>query len=207
MDLQPNLQIFNGAIHDNTSIFRQSPSPEVEEAWESLSMEGFEVFTVSSSEILRSGKDPTFSVKAPEAWELGNDAYLAQIDVFHLIHCLNELRKEMWYDHYYPYPRTDAHRGHKMHCLHMILQNLVCTADVGIIQHNWVRSELVPEPKVRPMPDFNLVKRCRNFDNLEDWALRHSVPDLHSKWEALRVPPEATIVHGDTYVWGKSAGV
>jgi hypothetical protein len=50
---------------------------------------------VNSNEAARLGRDPNVIVKAPEDWGFGKDAYPAQIDVFHEIHCLNMLRKEM----------------------------------------------------------------------------------------------------------------
>ncbi|KAK3315883.1 hypothetical protein B0H66DRAFT_459968, partial [Apodospora peruviana] len=101
------------------------------------------------------------------------DAYIAQIEVFHQIHCLNELRKEIHYDHYYKSgPPDEFHRSHKAHCIHMLLQAVTRAADVGLISHNWVHNENIEEPKTRPMPDFNVVKMCRDFDSLLDWGRR-----------------------------------
>jgi hypothetical protein len=201
-DLKPQLRRFNGALRDNTSIWRQPPSAEVDSAWDFISTEGLELITVPSSAVLHSHKPLSKTIKAPDSWGYGSDAYLAQIEVFHQIHCLNELRKNIHYDHYYgaASPPDELHRAHVGHCIHMILQALTCAADVGVITHNWVRSEKVVEPKVRVMPDFNVVKMCRDFDGLLDWAREKGVKGLKGKWRTLRYPGEGVeIVEGDGY--------
>ncbi|KUJ24497.1 uncharacterized protein LY89DRAFT_634620 [Mollisia scopiformis] len=198
LNLQPHT--FNGRLRDNTSIYRMPPSSEVDEAWDYISTEGLEVMTVSSSDILHSFKDPSISVQAPQSWNRGPDAYIVQIDVFHQIHCLNELRKEIYHDYYYPDQQPDElHREHKNHCIHMILQNLMCHADLEIITHNWVHNDLIPEPKTRPFPDFNVVKQCRDFDGILDWATQNAVKNLPGKWNDLRIPPGTRVVPGDGY--------
>src|SRR3569833_3693575 len=129
--MKPGFRSFNGALRDNSTIWRQPPSPEVDEAWDYISTEGFEIITVSETDVVNSGKDPTISLKAPSSWGAGDDAYIAQVEVFHQIHCLNELRKEMDYEYYYKSPPDELHKSHKRHCIHMLLQSLMCSADVG----------------------------------------------------------------------------
>ena len=198
-DMKPGFRSFNGALRDNSTIWRQPPSPEVDEAWDYISTEGFEIITVSETDVVNSGKDPTISLKAPSSWGAGDDAYIAQVEVFHQIHCLNELRKEMDYEYYYKSPPDELHKSHKRHCIHMLLQSLMCSADVGIITHNWVRNENIPEPKIRPMPDFNVVKKCADFDGLLEWARENAVEDLNQKFSHLRYVPGVDIVPGDGY--------
>ena len=125
--MQVGLTTVNGAMHDNTSIWRMPPSPEVDAAWDSLTRGGLEIITVSAADIKLSGKDPALSVKAPPSWDQGPDAYFAQIDIFHILHCLDGLRKEMWSDYYYDDPVDPIRRELKAHCLHTVLQNLLWT--------------------------------------------------------------------------------
>ncbi|KAI1844709.1 hypothetical protein JX266_009165 [Neoarthrinium moseri] len=172
MDMKISSQTFNGALRDNTTIWRKPPSREVDAAWDFLSAEDMQLITVSADDILLAGKDPSRSVKAPASWGFGDDAYIAQVEVFHQIHCLNELRKEMHYDYYYSSPRTELHLSHKSHCVHMLLQTLMCNADVGIVTHQWVHDDAYSDPKTRPFPDFDVVKKCRDFDRVMHW-LRH----------------------------------
>lgn len=217
VDLTPKLQMINGAVRDNNSIYRQDPSPEVDAEWDRISTEGYEVIGVTPADVSLSGKTPLNTLKAPLSWHLGPDTYIVQIEAFHQvvvlrslskrqdphciqIHCLNELRKEIHYDYYYGGKPTNAiHREHKTHCIHILLQNLMCNADVGIITHNWVHNEHIQEPKDRIMPDFNTGKMCRNFGALLDWATENGIRDLGKKITALRLPEGTSIVDGDGY--------
>lgn len=72
---------------------------------------------------------------------------------------------------------------HKTHCVHMLLQALMCNADVGVITQSWVRNEAYKNPKTRPFPDFNIEKKCRDFDAVMHWLREEGggVKDLVSK--------------------------
>ena len=50
----------------------------------------------------------------------------------------------------------------------MIRQKLTCDADVGIITYNWV------EVRDQPWPNFNTMHKCRNFDAVYDWGVKHA---------------------------------
>lgn len=135
----------------------------------------------------------------PLSWGHGPDAYFAQVDIFHIVHCLNEVRKEMWPEYYYDQPSDRSRREFKAHCMHILLQNLLCTADVGIISHNWVHNERFSKSKTMPFPDYNLVKKCRNFDALLEWTIDRRVLDWRSKWQQLQVPDDAIVLSGEQY--------
>lgn len=159
--------------------------------------------------MIRAGKSPHQSVKAPISWERGDEAYIAQVDVFHQIHCLNELRKEIHFGYYYGNDSRlnqdhlpGDHVEHKKHCIHMLLQNLMCHADVDIITHNWVHYDDVNQPNrpyAEPFADFNTVKQCRNFEALLDWTHSNAIGDLGHKWRELEMPEDAEFVQGDGY--------
>lgn len=180
--------------------------------WDLISAEGFEVTTASSSSIKNSGKDPLLAVQAPESWGRGDDAYLVQIDAFHQIHCLNELRKGIYYDYYYKerYSKDGKTNGdsppaehyiHKNHCVHILLQNIMCHADVDIIPHNWVHYEGINQPNrpwAEPLADFNSVKMCRDFEGLLGWAQKTAVQDLAKKWHDLKYPAGAPVLDGSS---------
>lgn len=82
-------------FNETSSIYIQDPSPEVDAAWNRIAADSGPIITINSDEARKLGRDTNAIVKAPEDWGFGNDAYPAQIDVFHEIHCLNMLRKEM----------------------------------------------------------------------------------------------------------------
>ncbi|ETS85648.1 hypothetical protein PFICI_03673 [Pestalotiopsis fici W106-1] len=179
LDLGMDRVMFEGALQDNTSIWRQTPSPEVDAAWDYITTEGMEAVTAPAEDVLRSGKNVSMSVKVPTSWGLGDDAYLAQIEVFHQIHCLNQLRKEVYAEYYFTSPANDLRIGHRNHCIHMILQVLMCNADTGLIFHNWVHNSDLPAPQTRAFADFNTIKKCKNFDNILDWAREKGVKNTY----------------------------
>jgi len=92
-----------GTLFDDYSphnIFRANPSPEVDKAWEDMAR--IEYFGVDAAAIRKLGKDPKTAVKIPEAWSLKKEQrFLVELDVQHQLHCLNEIRKYAFFDHYY----------------------------------------------------------------------------------------------------------
>lgn len=203
MNLNTSSTVINGRFRDRESIWRQAPSPEVDAAWNRAAAEGFELIGVSRDDIIKSNKDPDSCVQIPSSWgeQLGDNNYLAQIDVFHQIHCLDMIRREAFSDHYFKDTIRDERRtSHLTHCLHIVLQNLMCTADVGIITHNWIRNERYPtEPRTRPFEDFNIVKKCRNFDALLDWTEAHAIKNPDTRYAQLQWKPGMKITPGDGY--------
>lgn len=58
------------------------------------------------------------------------------------------------------------------HCIDIIRQSLMCSADTGIFSYVWV------EGYPRPFPDFSVYHKCRNFDVVLDWAKENQVTDV-----------------------------
>jgi len=178
------------------SIYIKPPSPEVDAAWDNLSLEGLEMATVTADQARALGHDLNMIAKVPESWGLGPDRYFAQIQVFHLIHCLDEMRKQMHYDYYHKAmfgdnPPQDVH-NHKAHCIHVLLENLVCQASSSIIVHNWRKTFHVP------YADFHPQRQCRNFDALWEAGRDAAIPDYRPKWRKLQIPSGATVLPAPT---------
>ncbi|KAH8896124.1 hypothetical protein GQ53DRAFT_852044 [Thozetella sp. PMI_491] len=191
VDLKLAVKLTGAAHDDNSSVYSRPPSPEVDAAWDRISMEGMEAITISSTDIAKSGKDPRSCIIAPSSWARGSDAYMAQIDVFHQIHCLDIIRKHMHKEYYFnntPDSRSIAHRDH---CLDTILESVMCHADTGIITHNWVYVEDLG--RARPREDFMIYKKCGDFEALLGWAQEQALPDFHAKWKDLEATPRAII--------------
>ncbi|KAH8651629.1 hypothetical protein BGZ60DRAFT_388247, partial [Tricladium varicosporioides] len=165
------------------SIYTGDPSPEVDAAWNRISAEKFDLTLISRHEVEKLHRDPKIIAKAPEDWGDGSDMYLAQIDVFHQIHCLDELRKQIHKDYYY---------AHKKHCIHMLLHSLMCQSNVDIITHNW------REGSKWPLADFNPPRQCRNFEALLEWNQEHSVKDFERKWLSFTRPANAVVLPSPT---------
>jgi hypothetical protein len=197
------MRTFNGRFRDPESIWRRAPSAEVDAAWDRVSTEGRQLLAVSKDDIIKSNKDPSSCVQIPPSWneDTGDKPYLAQIEVFHQIHCLDAIRKEVFAEHYYEnHKRDEVRTSHIMHCIHMVLQSLMCSADVGIITHNWIHNDLYKEgPKTRVFEDFNVVRKCRDFDTLLEWAQKHALKDTDKKYGHLKWDGRTKIIPGDGY--------
>ncbi|KAF5554259.1 hypothetical protein FMEXI_2080 [Fusarium mexicanum] len=158
----------------NPSKWRNSlkPDPQVDEAWEDLEI--IRVFPITETEVRRLGKDPELLVKFPQEYGLGDNAYMAQIDMFHQIHCLNLLRHLAWAEYSRngtaKKPFSDLHWIHVSHCTDILMQNLMCNGNLDIITFNWV------ETQSNPFPDFAVNHQCRDFDAIYEWQDKHSVP-------------------------------
>lgn len=113
---------------------------------------------------------------------------------------MNQLRKDIYYEHYYKDIKpAELHLAHRGHCIHMLLQVLMCNADVGIITHNWVRDERYDGPKIRAFPDFSVQKTCRDFDGIVGWLReKGGVKELESKLP-MEYPPGPPIIKGEGY--------
>ena len=168
----------------HSSIWRGDPSPAVDEAWDRAS--AFAYHAIRGADVLALGKDPGKTVKAPVSWGLGPDAHIVQIDVFHQIHCLNSLRKAAFHEHYHP-PTGALQVQHLKHCLHMLVQNLMCSANVDLITHNWI------ETQRHPFPDFSINHQCRDFEAVRAWSEEHKV-ETKEMVEAMEVPADAEVL-------------
>ncbi|KAI8312776.1 Cyclochlorotine biosynthesis protein O [Colletotrichum sp. SAR11_240] len=93
------------------------------------------------------------------------------LNVFHQLHCLNLVR-QYTYRNDYDYSNVTAFRapeelvrGHIDHCIETIRKSLMCTADVTPVVF-----EKDPSRASGSKSDFNLWRKCRNFDRIQDWT-------------------------------------
>lgn len=125
---------------DGGSIARKMPNPADEAVWDDWELTT--VVPVTASGIRALGKDPSTAAKLEDdVWGLGDDAYAAVLDVFHQIHCLNQLRKFAYADYYHmkianadPEALT-THEVHTNHCVDIILQAIQCSGNL----REWIR--------------------------------------------------------------------
>ncbi|KAF4624073.1 hypothetical protein G7Y89_g14100 [Cudoniella acicularis] len=196
VNLTPKLTTVDGRLHvpANASIFRAEPSSETDAAWDDIAAEAYEVILVDESTLERAGFNPERYFKAPASWGHGEGQFPVQIDVFHQIHCLNALRKQMHYQHYFgdefPNGPDKMHWMHQRHCLHMVLQSLMCNANVDIVPHRWVENDAVP------FAQFGIQRKCRNFEGLREWNKENAVKNVRDLW-----PRNKDVMPKDAFVW------
>lgn len=77
------------------------------------------------------------------------------------------------------------------HCLDILRQQLMCTIDVGVFGQVWLYPD-APEPFV----DFNTQHRCRNFEQIREWAEKHQLPE-HPPSDFLEPPQLGDRIYTD----------
>jgi hypothetical protein len=167
----------DGGLYDvrNFTPYRNymRPDRKVDEAW--ISLDTIRTFPLTAEDVMKLGKDPTITVKYPEEYGLGPDAYVGQLDVFHQLHCLNLLRELAWAEYgrnetHGKKPFSDLHWLHVSHCTDLLLQNIQCTGNMDVLTFNWLEGELWP------WPNFYVNHQCRDFDAIVKWQDENALP-------------------------------
>ncbi|KAL7622475.1 hypothetical protein AAE478_007981 [Parahypoxylon ruwenzoriense] len=180
-------RIVNGTLYDTNppSILRLRTGREADAEWHRIGDHVWPL-VISANDVRGLGKDPEKAVRIPEELGYGPDAYIAQTEVFHHLHCLDMLRRETSYQHYYeekegPFPGSAQHQAHVGHCFDILAQAIKCTSSVDMITFNWVGEW------DQPFPDFMNHKVCRDFDGLLVWVNENAMdPEVFQK---MKTPP------------------
>ncbi|MCJ1360351.1 MAG: hypothetical protein MMC33_010356 [Icmadophila ericetorum] len=131
------------------------PSSEVDDAWNELTKERY--FLLSEEEAHNA-----WGSEYEEFWNEYWGGYLAGLDVFHTLHCLDHLRQAFYPDYY---PQTILHgKLHNVHCIDHIRQMVQCYADATPIPSRYY-------PGLgQNYIDSDQVHTCRNFAELRAWT-------------------------------------
>ncbi|KAF9477270.1 hypothetical protein BDN70DRAFT_810980 [Pholiota conissans] len=166
--------VFNGSFRF-PSIYRGPPTPELDQAWVDIST-GVRLGRLTRDQLLKLGKEDTPS-KVKYLPEDGG-GYMVALEATHQLHCLNTLRKYLYFDHYSKFDpffteaKPETYRTHLEHCLEILRQALMCSADTGMITFEWVRGFS------GAYPDFNTKHQCRNFEKLIAWQNANGIQDI-----------------------------
>ncbi|KAH8894557.1 hypothetical protein GQ53DRAFT_643295, partial [Thozetella sp. PMI_491] len=114
--------------------------------------------------------------------------YAATMGVTHQMHCLNNLRRLIHWDHYQPrlanmstHEASAFTKEHSDHCIDSIRQSLMCKANTNMYMLEWPE---VREGESRPeLPSQNVVSHststCVNWDLLDAWARKRALIPGH----------------------------
>ncbi|KAK4444363.1 hypothetical protein QBC34DRAFT_475069 [Podospora aff. communis PSN243] len=156
------------------------PSPEVDQAWADLT--GERDFLISEKEARELWGDE-FRVH----WHHRKKGYSVGLDVFHTLHCLDNIRRLFYPEYYALDPENhEAHVRHRGHCIDQIRQYIMCAGDMTAYGTRWF------ENPGRNYADSDVVHTCRNFDKLRGWTRNryHAGGGLHlpdvTVWEHWR---------------------
>ncbi|KAI0879014.1 hypothetical protein GGS24DRAFT_276867 [Hypoxylon argillaceum] len=99
--------------------------------------------------------------------------YMASMEASHQMHCLDMLRKFSYRDYYADKAAVFSDpfklRTHMDHCIEMLRQVIMCSADLHIITYDWV------DHVDYPWPDFSINRQCRNWDDVMEWVRQRKV--------------------------------
>ncbi|TKX19198.1 hypothetical protein C1H76_8652 [Elsinoe australis] len=165
---------------DGNNIFRQDPNPKGDAAWTSLVK--WNPILISKSEMDQLGMPTKGAVKWPNNPER---PYVVRMDIFHLLHCVNELRKAVWFDHYQRNETLNpVYWDHKKHCADIIREEIMCTGSMNLYRMIWI------DRQHKPWPEFTVNRQCRRWDDIQDWYEKHKLSDEDYKTLSQMVRPE-----------------
>ncbi|KAF2647965.1 hypothetical protein K491DRAFT_583414, partial [Lophiostoma macrostomum CBS 122681] len=170
------------------------PSHEVDKAWDDIGV-GIPGIRISAEELKRLGKKMVDGTRYQHEIPDEEGGYVAMLEVFHMLHCLDELRKALFYNWAYygeTYPNITVRevQEHHDHCVDAIRMSLMCSGDVTPV--TFYDDSNVPRRR-NSFPDFSTRHTCRNFDALVKW-----------NWETDRAVMWEDV--GDAITWDAKIG-
>jgi len=95
----------------------------------------------------------------------GEEFYAGVLEFEHQLHCLNRIRKIFYGSTLEEMGGTYANfTGHNDHCFQYLRQAIMCHADLEIMSMDRI-------PRIQGYaPNFHVVKQCRDFDLIHQWA-------------------------------------
>ncbi|KAH8888971.1 hypothetical protein GQ53DRAFT_825741 [Thozetella sp. PMI_491] len=176
---------FKGGLLES-SPYRGPPSQAVDDAWARFTESpwfsgGAVLLAATEDDIRRSRKasDDEWFNSTVVLDETNGGSYMATLEMFHQLHCLDEVRRATYPEHY---QRTAKNwRAHVDHCIEILRQVLMCNADTGLVLFHWVIG------KAAATPDFSTWHQCRDPEEVLQWARKNEAPITHT----IRKPPDA----------------
>lgn len=144
-------------------------------------------------------KEESLKLSIPTLSIPGTEDYLIELDVWHQLHCLNDLREVLYPEVYggldaLKFPNGTINRDTDMfrhwdHCVDSLRQTLMCHADVS------PNSFHVNVPQSSGIfPRLATSHTCRNFTKLQEWSREHWAGD----WEFHVDPAQAEDIIRDS---------
>ncbi|EQL01720.1 hypothetical protein OCS_02573 [Ophiocordyceps sinensis CO18] len=162
-------QHFRAALFNNTEYMGYpTEDGRTDRLWSDLYNFGISKIARQEAEKLHS---PTLTIP-------GTKDYLVQLDVWHELHCLNDLRKVLYPEVYggledSKFDNGTINRGTDMfrhwdHCIDSIRQTLMCHADVSPIPFH-----INVPANTGIFPRLATTHTCRNFTKIQQWSKEH----------------------------------
>ncbi|ELR05751.1 hypothetical protein VC83_07982 [Pseudogymnoascus destructans] len=167
--------VMNNSLWDENQ-FKGAPNPAQTAAW--LTYHNLTEIAVGIEDLNAIGKS---SVKLTD----GPNRYLAMLDVFHQLHCLDKIRIYIHRDYYDLREAPAMQLIHVGHCLDSLRQIIMCHADTELLTFEYVSEKRYPNP--RPNPNFLVERKCKNWDDIVAWVTDHhadlNLVESRQAWE------------------------
>ncbi|KAJ7160632.1 hypothetical protein C8R43DRAFT_1233822 [Mycena crocata] len=171
--IEHEAKVYTIGFLNDFSPYQIPSSPELDELWSKLY--NFGISRISKEE---AAKLPNKTQAIP-----GDEGhYIAALDVFHNLHCLNKIRMALDPD-YYPEWRISTTNNqipsqtnvtrHVSHCVDWIRQALQCSSDTSVIVWQW--DDTVNRNTFRG----DVAHTCRNFEKIQEWAKSRALPTVY----------------------------
>ncbi|KAK7044215.1 hypothetical protein VNI00_007937 [Paramarasmius palmivorus] len=182
--VEPQIKVFHVGFPGDLSPFQIPSSPELDEAWEDLYQFGISKITKDQAMLLPN-----------KTWPIPGDEehYVAELDVFHNLHCLNMVRKALDPAYYTDWNIAENKESakHVSHCLDWVRQSIMCHADTSVIVWQW--EDWANETIVKG----DVAHTCRNFEKIRDWAKERTLGVKFNGKPHLESNIQVPIFHAD----------
>ncbi|GKT63343.1 tat pathway signal sequence [Colletotrichum tofieldiae] len=137
-------------------------SPGANKAWKTL-MDPYTV-QITGQEAKKISRPTSKISKDP-------DYYITNLDVYHQLHCLNDIRKFVAHYNSTEHLMDRLETMHKFHCIDSIRQSLMCNADISLVHWYWA-----PNPG-KHFPNATTTHICKKWTKIEEWAINHRLDE------------------------------
>ncbi|KAI1275616.1 hypothetical protein F5Y07DRAFT_368982 [Xylaria sp. FL0933] len=148
------------------STYAGPPSPDQDAAWDHLVRPSF--FRASLEDMKHAGES------IDDAVEIADGGYVAELGVYHELHCLRHLRFYLYRDHYYPNltsTQEDWLHLHLDHCLESLRKSVMCRGNSALYSFRW-HGDDGPRASVKS----NAESVCVKWDSIETWSYPRMLP-------------------------------
>ncbi|MCJ1358217.1 MAG: hypothetical protein MMC33_008216 [Icmadophila ericetorum] len=176
-------------LYDNP--FTGQPRSEHELAWRNLLQPMTSKF--SPAEYAQSEIGDTLAYR-------DGSGYVLEMAVYHELHCIRQIRRHLYLDHYYPNISADdlsRETLHIDHCLEYFREAAMCRGDTSLATMFW--RDGLPTSRVYSEHE------CVNWEALDSWA-REKMVDMHNP-DVLEVKDQAHRYDLMTTAQGKTVKV
>ncbi|KAH8819356.1 hypothetical protein F5884DRAFT_9763 [Xylogone sp. PMI_703] len=142
-------------MEPDDKVYTGTPSPEIDHAWHELLWGRY--FSISEEEAKRLWPDNYEDFRDRE-----KSGFTGGFDMFHQLHCLNQIRQALHRDYYPEFPIHGV--VHLEHCINHIRQAIMCWGSTAVTPNKWF------EGYHHEYVKSDVVHTCRKFEPIRNYV-------------------------------------